>query len=102
MPDAFALAAARTVTEALAGAGGAPPCYVFGHTYVARDRPLWARAGAPRYLNAGTWSSMVRQGRDRDEDRLRFVEIGHGGDRPTIARLQGWDGDRMVAQLAAT
>jgi UDP-2,3-diacylglucosamine pyrophosphatase LpxH len=101
VPDAFALAAARTVAEALAGAGGAPPFYVFGHTHVARDRPLWARAGAPRYLNAGTWSSIVRRGRDGHEDRLRFVEVEHGANRPPIARLGRWDGDRMVAQLAA-
>jgi UDP-2,3-diacylglucosamine pyrophosphatase LpxH len=102
MPDAFAVAAARSVAEALAGTGGAPPFYVFGHTHVARDRPLWARGGAPRYLNAGTWSSMVRPGRDHDEDRLRFVEVEHGANRPPIARLRRWDGERMAARLTAT
>jgi hypothetical protein len=36
-----------------------------------------------------------------DEDRLRFVEVEHGANRPPVGRLRRWDGDRMVARLAA-
>jgi hypothetical protein len=48
------------------------------------------RGGAPQYANAGTWSTMVRPGRDGAEDRLRFIEIAHGVGRPATARLRRW------------
>jgi hypothetical protein len=93
---------ARSVAEALADAGGAPLFYVFGHTHVAREPPALGWRGAPRYLNAGTWSSMVRPSRDHDEDRLRFIEVEYGANRPPIARLRRWDSERRAARLAAT
>jgi hypothetical protein len=42
------------------------------------------------HLNAGTWSTMVRPGRDGAEDQLRFNGIEHGGGRPATARLRRW------------
>ena len=86
----FMLEAARGVSGVLAQAGAPTAFYVFGHTHVAEDRLLADRPGAPRYLNAGTWSTMVRPGRDGAEDRLRFIEIEHGAGRPATARLRRW------------
>jgi UDP-2,3-diacylglucosamine pyrophosphatase LpxH len=87
-------AAAEEVAGVLSRAGAAPPYFVFGHTHVAEDRPLRGGSDMPRYLNAGTWSTLVRPGRDGDEDRLRYVEIEHGGDAPPTARLRRWHDGR--------
>ncbi|MDP9184682.1 MAG: hypothetical protein M3O29_03320, partial [Actinomycetota bacterium] len=62
-----------------------------GHTHVARDVPLRAGPAGPRYLNAGTWSTMRRDAQPGSGDRLRFIEIEHGNDRPPVARLRGWE-----------
>jgi hypothetical protein len=82
----FMLDAARTVAGELARAGRAAPFLVFGHTHIAADTALGREPGAPRYLNAGTWSTLVRPGRDADADRLRRVEIEYGAG-PAVARL---------------
>jgi UDP-2,3-diacylglucosamine pyrophosphatase LpxH len=87
----FMPAAARGVSSLLSGAGATTAFCVFGHTHLADDRPLWDHVGAPRYLNAGTWSTMVRPGRDGFQDRLRYIEIEHGGGRPPTAALRRWN-----------
>jgi UDP-2,3-diacylglucosamine pyrophosphatase LpxH len=86
--------AARSVSEVLAAAGAATAFCVFGHTHVAADRPLHPRPHGPRYLNAGTWSSLVRRGRDGALDRRRWVEIEHGGGAPPTAALRHWEPTR--------
>jgi hypothetical protein len=58
---------------------------------VARDLPLRDGPAGHRYLNAGTWSTMRRDGQPESGDRLRFIEIEHGNGRPPIARLRGWE-----------
>jgi hypothetical protein len=85
---------ARTVSDILAVAGATPPFCVFGHTHVAADRAIGDHPGAPRYLNAGTWSTLVRNGRDGGEDRLRWVEIEHGGGPLPTGRLRRWESRR--------
>jgi UDP-2,3-diacylglucosamine pyrophosphatase LpxH len=84
----FMLPAARRVSDALLRAQAGTAFCVFGHTHRAQDRPLSEGADAPRYLNAGTWSTLLRPGRDGSEDRLRYVEIEHGDGRPPAARLR--------------
>ena len=86
----FMIDAARMVAGALDRAGAPAPFLVFGHTHVAADSALGRGPQAARYLNPGTWSTMVRPGRQGDEDRLRFVEIEYSGGSPTVARLARW------------
>ena len=93
-PQEIVPAAARTVSEILAAGGAATAFCVFGHTHVAADRSVGDHPGAPRYLNPGTWSTMVRRGRDGAEDRLRWVDIEHGGGRSPTGRLRRWEGPR--------
>jgi UDP-2,3-diacylglucosamine pyrophosphatase LpxH len=90
-PGEYMVTAARIVSDALADATVAPAFCVFGHTHVAADRPVWPDVETPRYLNAGTWSTMVRRGRSGTQDRLRYIEIDHGANRPPAARLRRWD-----------
>jgi UDP-2,3-diacylglucosamine pyrophosphatase LpxH len=90
----FMRATARGVADVLAGAGAATAFCVFGHTHVAADEPLRLRPGGPRYLNAGTWSSLLRRGRDGALDRRRWVEIEHGGGVPPTAALRHWEPTR--------
>jgi UDP-2,3-diacylglucosamine pyrophosphatase LpxH len=87
-------AAARTVCEILADTGATIAFCVFGHTHIAADRRVGEHPSAPRYLNAGTWSTMVRRGRDGAEDRLHWVEIEHGGGPSPTARLRHWESPR--------
>jgi UDP-2,3-diacylglucosamine pyrophosphatase LpxH len=89
--DASMVGAARMVADALACAGTPAPFLVFGHTHAAADLRLGA-GPAPRYLNAGTWSTLVRPGRDATVDRLRCVQIEYGGGeapRAWLARGMG-------------
>jgi hypothetical protein len=86
----FMVDAARMVAGALDRAGAPAPFLVFGHTHVAADTALGVGPRAPRYLNPGTWSTMLRPGRHGDEDRLRLVEIEYSGGAPTVARLARW------------
>jgi len=53
-------AAAQRVHQVLEAQECAVPFYAFGHTHIAEDVPLGTSAGA-RYLNPGTWSSMLRR-----------------------------------------
>lgn len=87
---------AARVHDALASAGNGVPFYVFGHTHVAARRPLTNR-GRATYLNAGTWSSLVRGCRGASSDRrpAPFVEITPGPDGPT-ARICAWSGKREI------
>jgi hypothetical protein len=86
--DGYMLVAARRIHGVLASAGAASPFYVLSHTHIPADEPLSAEAGAPRYLNPGTWSSLTR-GR---ADGPRFLEISAepGAVAPT-ARLSRWE-----------
>jgi UDP-2,3-diacylglucosamine pyrophosphatase LpxH len=84
----FMLPAAHRVVEALAEAGAGTAFCVFGHTHRADDRPLSKCADAPRYLNAGTWSTLVRPGASGSEDRLRYINIEYGDGRPPSAHLR--------------
>jgi UDP-2,3-diacylglucosamine pyrophosphatase LpxH len=83
----FMLGGARAVAGELARAGTPAPFLVFGHTHVAADTALGREPGAPRYINAGTWSTLVRPGGDVRADRLRRVEIEYGAGR-AAARLE--------------
>jgi len=94
------LAAARAVDRSLAGAGAATAFHVFGHTHVANDVRLGAGHPAPRYLNAGTWSTMRRGVPEPPSRRLRMVEIEFGGGRPSTARLCRWDATARAAEVA--
>ena len=78
--------AAAAVDRVLAAHGWAVPFLVFGHTHVADDVPV--PGGAPaRYLNPGTWSTMLRRvpGGDR---RCGVVVIEWAPEAPPRARLQ--------------
>jgi hypothetical protein len=85
------LDAARAIDDRLRAAGAATAFYALGHTHVARDVPLRDGPASHRYLNAGTWSTMRRDGQPESGDRLCFIEIEHGNGRPPIARLRGWE-----------
>jgi UDP-2,3-diacylglucosamine pyrophosphatase LpxH len=87
-PDEAVVAGARVVAAVLAAEGEPVPFCVFGHTHVAADRRLDDGPRAVRYLNPGTWSSMVRAGRDPAADRLGYVEVEYGGGEPPTARLR--------------
>lgn len=86
--DGYMLDAARAIDDRLRAAGAATAFYAFGHTHVARDVPLRAGPAGPRYLNAGTWSTMRLDAEPGSGDRLRFIEIEHGNSRPPVARLR--------------
>ncbi len=109
-PDHFMLEAARMVDAVLREHGVEVPFYAFGHTHVVRDVPLGYRDPAsglgegsgPRYLNAGTWSTLLRPGRDGAADRLRLIEIAHEHPRPPEARWWRWDADARRPALLAS
>ena len=88
-PDDYMLAAARTV-HARCRTPARARCSMCSATRTSRDRPLDG-AATPRYLNAGTWSTIVRAGRPPASDRLRLVEIEHSDAPPPTARLLQWD-----------
>jgi UDP-2,3-diacylglucosamine pyrophosphatase LpxH len=88
--------AARAIDDVLAREGAAVPFYVFGHTHVPADRGLRRGSPAPRYLNAGTWSTILPPAlRPRGElGRFGFIELDcHNGSAPS-ARLLRWDDER--------
>lgn len=85
--------AAARIHRLLAAHGQAVPCYVFGHSHGAQHLPLGFGAGAPQYLNAGTWSCIVPP----DSDAVRLlrptfvrIESDPGGGEP-VARVLAWD-----------
>jgi hypothetical protein len=89
--------AARVVDGILREHGAAVPVYAFGHTHVAADVPLALGAsvpgesGGPRYLNPGTWSTLLRPGRQSAADRLRLIEIAYEPPGWPLARWWRWD-----------
>ncbi|MEA2254277.1 MAG: hypothetical protein QOG35_322 [Solirubrobacteraceae bacterium] len=82
--------AARRIHDVLAAEGAAVPCYAFGHTHVAERRPVVPGAVRPLYVNAGTWSTLRRDG---GEPRLTYVEIADAG-----AQLLEWPPDVTAAR----
>ena len=102
-PDHFMLEAARMVDGVLREHGVGVAFYAFGHTHIASDIPLGQReptsgsgggaGGGPRYVNAGTWSTLLRPGRNSAADRLRLIEIAHEHPGPPTARWWRWDAD---------
>lgn len=108
-PDHYMLEAARMVDNVLREHGVGVPFYAFGHTHLARDVPLGhpgptsglGEGSGARYLNPGTWSTLLRTGRESAADRLRLIEIAHVHSGPPIARWWRWDADaRRPAPLA--
>ncbi len=78
--------AGQAVHRVLEDQGCAVPFYVFGHTHVAADVPLGA-TGTARYLNPGTWSSMVRRV-PGGERRFGVVVIEQESGAPPRAELR--------------
>ncbi len=66
------------------------PFYVLGHSHVAENRPLIARHEVPRYLNAGTWSSL-RPGDAKGN--CFYIEVIAGARNP-VGELRRWPGAR--------
>jgi len=99
--DHYLARAASTVHSALRRSGEAEPLYVFGHTHVARHLPLALGAGAPQYVNTGTWSSVLNARSDTLRTiRPTFVEVRRGTSPPSppVARLLTWRGPGAVAE----
>jgi hypothetical protein len=108
-PDHFMVEAARMVDGVLREHGVGVPFYAFGHTHIASEVALGrsdatpgpGAATAPRYLNAGTWSTLLRPGRDGAADRLHVIELAHQHPGPPIVRWWRWDADARRPALLA-
>jgi hypothetical protein len=85
-PSAAAHRAARAIHRRLRTVERAVPFYAFGHSHVAEYRPLVESVERPAYLNAGTWSSLVR---GRRPQLPAYVEIS-GGSAAPVGRLMHW------------
>lgn len=88
--EPYMVRAAREVHRSLAAAGRSVPFYVFAHTHEADDRPLDTDPAGPRYLNAGTWSRLSREG----ARRRCYVELTITDGR-SVGRLNSWEPDNM-------
>ncbi len=91
--------AAAAIDDVLTRDRAEVPFYIFGHTHVPADRPLRPGRETPRYLNPGTWSTIVPRGAREVSDgaRFGFIELeGPEEGRPT-ARLLRWDDERHAA-----
>lgn len=105
-PDRAMFEAARVVAGILCEHGVGVPFYAFGHTHVAADVPLAGDAsvpgesGGPRYLNPGTWSTLLRPGRQSAADRLRLIEIAY--EPPDWPRVRWWRWDADAGRPALT
>ncbi len=108
-PDRYMLEAARTVDRVLCDHGVGVRFYAFGHTHVVRDAAVAARdpasgppvSSGPRYLNPGTWSTLVRAGRERASDRLRLIEVVQRHPDPPEARWWQWNAATRRPSLLA-
>ena len=82
-------AAARAVHEVLLARRAAVPFYLYGHTHTAADLSLPGAPGA-RYLNPGTWSSMVHGGTAADAARFQAVIVERAPGAEPTAELVGF------------
>jgi UDP-2,3-diacylglucosamine pyrophosphatase LpxH len=95
--DSFLHRAARSIDALLAAERQQVPYYVFGHSHLPADERLDDRGRSGRYLNPGTWSSLLpRKTRGLgDRARFTFVEIAreHAYGAPS-AQLLRWNDER--------
>lgn len=72
------------------------PLYVFGHTHEPADRALLAGNSVPRYLNAGTWSTLLPRSARRlgEHGRRSFIDVELLPDEMPTARLMWWNDER--------
>ena len=78
---------ATAIDRVLRGAGAAVPHLAFGHTHIAERFPVTAAAGAPEYLNCGTWSPFLPRGLPNEGRRLTFARVSAADG----ARVLRWD-----------
>jgi hypothetical protein len=92
--------AAARIDELLAEEGANVPYYVFAHTHAAQHLPLGFGAGAPQYLNTGTWACLAPPAADTLRTiRPTFVHIMPGRDGAAPAgRLLAWNSSSESAE----
>lgn len=92
--------AAMRIHDLLAAEGASVPYYVFAHTHAAQHLPLAFGAGAPQYLNTGTWSCLAPPAAETLRTiRPTFVHIVPGRDgSPPSARLLAWNSSAESAE----
>jgi hypothetical protein len=86
--------AARRIHHILQAEGRAVPCYAFAHSHVGERRPIVPGAARPSYVNAGTWSTLRRDG---GEPRLTYVEVAPAPSG-AVGRLLEWPPDVRAAR----
>ncbi len=92
--------AAMRIDELLSSEGMNVPFYVFAHTHAAQHLPLEFGAGAPQYLNTGTWSCLAPPAAETLRTiRPTFVHIvpARNGSLPA-ARLLAWNSSSESAE----
>ncbi|HVE45413.1 MAG TPA: hypothetical protein VNA57_01515 [Acidimicrobiales bacterium] len=92
--------AAVRIHELLTAEGVGVPYYVFAHTHAAQHLPLEFGAGAPQYLNTGTWSCLAPPAAETLRTiRPTFVHIVPAKDgQPSSARLLAWNSSAESAE----
>jgi UDP-2,3-diacylglucosamine pyrophosphatase LpxH len=78
---------AAAIDRVLRGAGAGVPHIAFGHTHVAERFSLTETAGAPEYLNCGTWSPFLPRSLRDESGRLTFARVSFAEG----ARVLRWD-----------
>lgn len=92
-PSPYLETAARNIHSILRNHGEDVPFYVFGHTHRATDTTIFPSTSAPRYFNAGTWSTLLARRPGNAGGRwCPFVEISRGAGKIPAASLRWWDG----------
>jgi len=83
--------AARRIRAILEAEGHPVPYLVFGHSHVAESMPIGGGAGAPTYINCGSWVREPEM-EERDVDRFPVVRIlVRPGGAGAEAGLYLWD-----------
>lgn len=92
--------AAMRIHELLDREGSAVPYYVFAHTHAAQHLPLGFGAGAPQYLNTGTWACLAPPAAETLRTiRPTFVHIAPARDGcPAQGRLLAWNASAESAE----
>lgn len=92
--------AAMRIHDLLEAEGASVPFYVFAHTHAAQHLPLAFGAGAPQYLNTGTWSCLAPPAAETLRTiRPTFVHIVPERDgSPAAARLLAWNSSSESAE----
>ena len=92
--------AAMDIHDLLVKEGSGVPYYVFGHTHAAQHLPLAFGAGAPQYLNTGTWGCLAPPAADTLRTiRPTFVHLVPARDgSPPAARLLAWNAPSESAE----